>query len=192
MDCRTKHERETGRDSKIYMSKKLAVQTALGDIDGMSKKDLVKLVKDNILPLTDPEKYKEMVRSSQPEFVREMNSSEDLGTSAMQAAQEMMLAIVETLKINHHFSDEMTKKFLKNLQGNMKVVEKVEENGLSMLSDNSMKHIIEMTTNLGVAEMVGEIAKIRYQKEQTWRTGLEYPNHLEGSKIERQLQKPRK
>lgn len=158
----------------------------------MSKKELVKLVEDFIMPLSQPEKYKEMVRASVPDLVKDMDTKEVMGTAMAQSSQEMLLAIVETLKKYSNFTEEDIKKFLKDLSGNLTVVEKIEEGGLSMLSDHSMRHIVAMVHELGLPEMLKRITETRYNKERTWKSGLEHANYLEGSELERNLQKPLK
>jgi uncharacterized protein YPO0396 len=174
----------------VPLTSKAPTVQQFGDPEKMTKKELVKVVKDTLLPLTDPEKYKELVKSQLPELVRDLNSKEDMSTAMMQSMQEAMLVIVETLKKNHSFSDSEIQAFLKNVQGNVKVVKAIEEGGLSMLSDHSMKHIVNMVNETGIDQMLTKIAETRFDKESTWRTGMEHPNYLEGSKIERKLQKP--
>lgn len=163
----------------------------LPNIDKMSKKELVKAVKEFMLPMSDPTKYKEMVKSNMPELVKQLDDKETMGTAMQQSSQEIMLAIVETLKKYHNFTDEKIAVFLKDLKGNITVVKELEEGGLSMLSDHSMKHIVEMVAESGVDEVMRKIAEVRYKKESMWKSGLEHPNVLEGSNIERRLQKPR-
>lgn len=158
----------------------------------MPKAELVKIIEDFVMPMSDPAKYKEMVKASVPELVKDMDDKEIMGQSMMQSGEEFLLAVVETLRKYNGFTDEKLSKFLKDLQGNLTVVEKIEEGGLSMLSDHSMRHIVDMVHELGFSEMLKRIAQTRYQKERTWKSGLEYPNVLEGSKIERKLQKPRR
>lgn len=158
----------------------------------MSKKELLKIVEDFVMPMSQPEKYKEMVKASIPDLVKDMDNKEVMGQAMAQSGQEMMLAVVETLRKYNAFTEEDIKKFLKDLTRNLTVVEKIEEGGLSMLSDHSMRHIVDMVHELGVPEMLKRIAETRYNKETTWKTGLEHANYLEGSKIERKLQKPRR
>ncbi len=162
------------------------------DFQKMSKKQLVNAMEQFVMPMANPEKYKELVKASVPALVKEMDTKEDLGTAMKQASQEMMLAVVETLRKYNNFTDGQISQFLLDLRGNLNVVEKVEEAGLSMLSDHSMRHIVDMVHETGVDKMLAKIAETRFKKEQTWRTGLEYPNYLEGSRMERKLQKPRK
>lgn len=157
----------------------------------MSKKELLKIVEDFVMPMSDPAKYRELVKASVPELVKEMDDKEIMGTAMAQSSQEMLLAIVETLRKYSGFTEVQIKKFLQDLQGNLTVVEKIEEGGLSMLSDHSMRHIVDMVEKLGVPEMVKRISQIRYEKEKSWRVGVDTPNYLEGSKLERKMQKPR-
>lgn len=168
------------------------VPAHLNNTDGMTKTELQKVVKDFILPLSDPTKYKEMIKASMPELVRDIDNRETAGQAMMQSGQEFLLAVVETLKKFHDFSDPEISKFLKSLQGNLTVVEKIEEGGLSMLSDHSMGRVVQMVKEMGIDKILKDIAEIRYRKESTWKSGLEYPNVLENSKIARKLQKPGK
>lgn len=161
-------------------------------IKKMSKLQLVDMIEKFILPMSDPEKYKELVKSSMPELVAKIEDKETMVTSMQQSATEMVYAVAETLKKYNGFTDDQVHLFLKHLQENLTVVEKIEEGGLSMLSDHSMKHIVEMVSQLGFDEVMTRIAKTRYQKETMWKSGIDQPNYLEGSKIEKQLQKPRR
>lgn len=162
------------------------------NFENLSKKELITTIKEILLPLTNPDEYKKIVQNSLPDLVKDLDNREIAGTAMQQASEEMLLAIVETLKKFNNFNDEDIKQFLKDLQGNLTVVEKIEEGGLSMLSDHSMSQVIQMVKELGADKVLMDIAEIRYQKEKTWKTGLEYSNRLEGSKIERQIQKPKR
>lgn len=168
----------------------LAPSLATTDFKSMSKPELVKLAEDFILPFSNPEKYKDLIKSSMPEFVKELDDREFSGTAMQEAGQEMMLVIVETLKQSFGFKDSQIKQLLTELGGTLSVAEKVEEGGLSLLSDHSMKRIVQMVKELGVDKVLKNIADIRYQKEKTWASGLEHPQVLEGSNIAKRLQKP--
>lgn len=164
-------------------------QIANTDLKKLSKKELLQFAEDFMLPFTHPDKYQELVRGAMPEFSKEVTNAETKGTSILQTGQEMMLAIVETLKLYNNFTDLEISQFLKDLRGNMHVVEKVEEAGLSMLSDHSMKQVVQMVKETGVEKILDKIAKIRYEKERMWASGIEHPNVLEGSGFERRIQK---
>ena len=161
------------------------------DFKKLSKKELVKMAEDFMLPLSDPKKYQELVRSAMPEFVKEVEGKEFLGTGILESGQEFTLAVVETLKKFNNFTDEDIKKFLKDLQGNMRVVSEIEAGGLSILSDHSMSQLVTMVKEVGVEKMLQKIAEIRAQKQRMWSSGLEHPRVLEGSNIEKQIQKPK-
>lgn len=163
----------------------------LEDIKKLPKAELVKMVENFVLPLTDPEKYKEMVKSKMPELVQQMDNKEDVGTAMFESAQEMMLAVSETLRKYHGFDDDAIRAFMRNLKSNLTVVEKIEDGGLSMLSDHSMRQVVDMVEEFGVGKILQRIAQTRYKKGQAWRLGEEVQNQLEGSKVEKQLQKPR-
>lgn len=169
-----------------------AILSKLEAVDKMTKTELQTVVKEFMLPLTEPAKYKEIVKSSMPELVQQLDNKEDLTTAMAETGQEMMLAVAETLRKYHNFSDSELTLFLKNLRDNLHIVQEIEAGGLSMLSDHSMRHIVDMVDEVGINNLLQKIAEIRYQKEHTWRNGLEHPNYLEGSKLERKLQKPRK
>lgn len=163
---------------------------ATTDFKKLSKDELVKIAEDFMLPFSNPDKYKELIQSNMPEFVKKMEDRELMGTGVMEAGQEMILVIVETLKQTFGFTDLQISKLLREIGGIMSVAEKVEDGGLSLLSDHSMKRIVQMTKEVGVDKMLRNIAEIRYQKEKMWASGLEHPQVLEGSSISKRLQKP--
>lgn len=162
------------------------------DFNKLSKQELVKIAEDFMLPLSNPDKYKAMVEEALPELVKKTEDREIRSTTIMQMSEEYTLAVVETLKLFYGFSDEKISEFLKDLVGNMHVVKEIEEGGLSMLSDHSMKRVVQMVKELGVTKVLDNIAEIRYKKERMWKSGLEHPQVLEGSSISRRLQKPGK
>lgn len=164
-------------------------EIATTDFKKLSKKELLQFAEDFMLPFSHPDKYKELVKSRMPDLVKDLDNREIAGTAMAQSAQEMMLAIVETLKLYNGFTDGQIDQFLKDLKGNITVVEKIEEGGLSMLSDHSMKQIVQMVKETGVEAILQKIADVRYRKESMWKSGLEHPNILEGSKIEKRIQK---
>ena len=69
-----------------------------GEIENLSKEELVKVIQDSLMPLNDPEQYKELVRASIPEFVKEIETKEDVGTAMFKSAQEMNLVFIDVLK----------------------------------------------------------------------------------------------
>lgn len=165
---------------------------AMGDVKKMSKAQLVKAVENFVLPLADPAKYREMIKGAMPDFVKEMDKKEDAGTVVAQSGQEMLLAFYEALERYFGFTYEMIKDLNKKMANDLKVTERLEDGGLSILSMHSMKHIGDLIQEEGVDKVLAAIAETRFKKEQTWRTGLEHPNYLEGSKIAKRLTKQRK
>lgn len=168
------------------------IVTQFSNVDKMSKKELVKAVQDFILPLSDPTKYKAMIKSAMPDLVKNLDDREVAGQAIMQSGQEFLLVILETLKQSFDFTDAQVNQLIKEVQGALTVATKVEEGGLSLLSDHSMKRIVQMIKEVGVDKMLKNIAEIRYQKETMWKAGLEHPQILEGSNIAKRLQKPGK
>lgn len=147
------------------------------------------MAEDFMMPFSEPKKYQALVRDAMPEFVKEIDDKEFIGTGILESGQEMILAIVETLKKFNNFTDEDIKKFLRDLQGNMHVVKEIEEGGLSILSDHSMSQVVQMVKETGVEKMLQKIAEVRAQKQKMWGKGIEHPRVLEGSNIEKRIQK---
>jgi len=54
-----------------------------------------------------------MVKASVPDLVKEMDNKETLGQAMMQSSEEMMLAVVETLRKYNNFTDGNSPNFLK-------------------------------------------------------------------------------
>lgn len=112
-----------------------------------------------------PKKSKALVKTEDkeiagvPEWVANV---EDIGTSMMQAGQEMMLAIDDILIRYFNFTEADIKRFHGELKPVLQGVKEYEEQGLSILSPFDMS-------------IVGEIAKTRFLKERTGRIGLETP-----------------
>lgn len=130
----------------------------------MKTKTALELQKENIqnLVLANPEEFKSLIKKTLPEFVKDVETIEDLGSAMLQAAQEMMLAVDDTLQRHIGLTDAQIQKFHQKLIPILKQTEEYEKNGLSILSIHDMS-------------IVGDIAQSRFIKERAGRIGLETP-----------------
>jgi len=143
-------------------------------LEEMSKEDLIKVVQQALLPINDPEKYKEMVRSALPEFAKEVESTEIRGTAIFEASQQMLLVIFDCLRRYHNLSYEDLKRLNKEMTDVLRGVAEFEDAGLSMLSQHSMTIVGDNVQDLGIEALLTKIAKIREQKARMTASGIEY------------------
>lgn len=159
---------------------------------GMSKEQLLEVVNAHLLPFVDPEKYKELIRANMPDFVKEMDTKEALAASAFQTNQEFLLVIIDCLKRYHGWSDIEIKKLHGEIVDVLTGVKEFEDSGLSILSPHSVAVVGDKVQEIGVTKLLAEIRRIRYGKNEINRIGMLIPNELEGSKLDKALQKPRR
>lgn len=140
-----------------------------------------------MIPLTDPEKYKEMVKQAMPEFVREMDQKEDLGTATFEAASEFWMATVDSLRRYHNWSDEEIHQLHRELTDVLTGVKEFEDAGLSMLSLNSIKVVGDNVEGLGIKGLLSKIADLRYQKSRMIRAGMDTAKELDEKDFTKKL-----
>ena len=145
------------------------------DLKKLPKAELVRMMEAALLPLQDPEKYKELVKASMPEFVQEVENKEDAGTAMYEAGQEMMLVVFDCLRRYHDWDDEKLKKLNRELTDVLTGVKEFEDNGLSMLSIHSVGIVGDNVEELGIAGLLKKIAEVRLQKSQMAKSGIEMP-----------------
>lgn len=160
--------------------------------ESMNKEQLLQVVRAHLLPIADPEKYKETIRGLMPEFVKEMDTKEDIAASVFDASQEFLLVVIDCLKRYHSWSDLEIKKLHKELVDVLTGVKEFEKSGLSILSPHSVGVVGDKVQDLGINKLLAEIAETRFVQAKMYKAGLQVPNQLEGSKLDRALQKPRR
>lgn len=144
----------------------------------------------NILPALDPQKveqFKLMVRQNMPEFVAELENKEDLANSAYAMAQEMLLAVMDTLRRHHGFEEKDLKNFTQELEDLLRGVKEFETHGLNILTPHSMDIIGEKVQEIGIAGVLSEIAQTRLTKEKMARMGMEYPLAIQATPFIKKL-----
>ena len=160
------------------MSKKnklaLFKEATQDNLNKLSKPELIKLINQSIMPITEPEKYKEMVKKALPEFVKEMDTKESLGTSVMEANQEMMLVIADCLRRYHNFKDSDITSLHNEITDVLLGVKEYEDSGLSMLTPHTIRQVGDQVEMIGPEHLVAEIAKIRSKKNMMLISGQDY------------------
>ena len=146
-----------------------------GEIENLSKEELVKVIQDSLMPLNDPEQYKELVRASIPEFVKEIETKEDVGTAMFKSAQEMNLVFVDVLKRYYGFRSEQITALLAHVQDLLQGVEELEEGNLNILSAHSMNRVGDIVEDIGIDGLMAKLAETRFRKERANRTGEDLP-----------------
>lgn len=148
-------------------------------LEKLSKAQLIQMVQDAVLPLTDPEKYKELIRKTLPDFAKEVETAEIRGTATFEASQEMMLVVFDCLRRYHHFRDADLTQLNKELTDVLRGVKEFETEGLSMLSMNSIQIVGDNVEDLTINGLLEKIAKVRMKKAEMDKTGLKYPKIAE-------------
>ena len=157
------------------------------DLDKLSKQQLVKMVRDSILPMTNPEKYKEIIKAQLPDLVKEMDNKEDMATSIFETGQEMMLVIFDCLRRYHKFGDLELKQLNKELTDVLTGVKEFETAGLSMLSPHSVGIVGDNVEELGIGGLLQKIAEQRYIKAKMSKARLELPKMVDEKPFTKQL-----
>jgi hypothetical protein len=161
----------------------------------MKKKTKALAVQESTLPALDPKKieqFKLMVRQNMPEFVAELENKEDLANSTYAMAQEMLLAVMDTLRRYHGFQEQDLKNFHQELEDILKGMKEFETHGLSLLSQHSIGIVGEKVEQSGISGLLSEIAQTRLSKEKMARAGLEYPISLQATPFLRKLKEKNK
>lgn len=156
-------------------------------LNELSKKELLKVVKDAILPISNPEKYKQIVKAAMPDLVKEMDTKEDMASSIMESSQEMMMVIFDCLRRYHGWNDKDLKQLNKEITDVLTGVKEFEDAGLSMLSPHSVKIVGDNVQELGISGLLGKIAEVRYQKTRMIKAGIEVPKLVDEKPFVKQL-----
>ena len=149
------------------------------------KKDKQITTKNEISPMIMDkekiEKFKRLVNETMPEFVKELNNKEDLSNAMFATSQEMLVAIDDVLLRYFSFTEDEIKKFHSYLKDILQGVREFEDHGLNLTSPHSMDIVGEKIQEVGISNLLMEIAKIRLKKEKIGRAGLEYPIALQAT-----------
>lgn len=154
------------------------------------KKNNQLTVQEPTLPTLDPQKieqFKLMVKQNMPEFVAELENKEDLANSSYAMAQEMLLAVMDTLRRHHGFEEKDLKNFSQELEDLLKGVKEFETHGLNILTPHSMDVVGEKVQEIGIAGVLSEIAQTRLSKEKMARMGMEYPLAIQATPFIKKL-----
>ena len=157
-------------------NKKKANAVLASKLETLSRDELLKLAKTALMPMNDPEQYKAMVRENMPDFVKEMETKEDMGTSIWQANQEFILVMADCLRRYHGWSDLEIKQLHHELTDVLTGVKEYEDAGLAMLSAVDIKRVGDQVEVMGPENLIKRIAEIRYKKAEMVREGIEYPS----------------
>ena len=122
-----------------------------------------------------PKAIVDMVEEKMPEWVRGINTKEDMANSILASAQEMLLVIEDSLIRHFKFSQEDLKKLHNEIKPVLQGVKEFERHGLSMLSPGDVEKVGDLVQEKGIAGLMAEIANLRFTKEKMNRSGLEYP-----------------
>lgn len=137
----------------------------------------------------EQERIKSAITANMPEFVKGLETKEDLGNAMYAASQEMMLATIDVLVRYHEFSDDEVKKFTQELKDILTGTKEFEKTGLSILSGHSMATVGDKVQETGIEGLMMELATVRHQKERMTRAGIESPLLTEATPFIKQLKK---
>lgn len=140
----------------------------------------------------NPDKFKELVRKSMPEFVAEMSNKEDMGNAMFEAGQEFLLVVLDTLRRYHNFDEGDLKEFRTHLTDVLTGVKEFETAGLNMTGIYTTGVLGDKIEKVGIAGLLAEIAEARYHKEKLGKIGMEMPLLPEAEPMLKELRKRNK
>lgn len=165
---------------------------SMKDFEKMSKEQLLEVVQTTLLPLTSPDKYKELVRSQMPEFVKELDKLEDTTTSVWQTTQEFMLILMDCLRRYHGWNEAQMKQLQRELTDVLTGAKEFEDQGLTFLSIHDTQMLGEKVEDLGIAGLMKQIAEIKHKKNMMAKIGMEPPVQVGASQMAKELSKLKK
>lgn len=168
-------------------SKQLQITKKLHE---MSKGELIKIVEATALAEVSPEKYKEKIKSLMPEFVREMDNKEDMGTAIFHANQEMLLVLFDCLRRYHGWDDVQMKQLKRELNDVLTGLKEYEEGGLSFLSVHDVTILGDKIQAEGIPGLMAGIAEAKLKKIKLTKLGMEVPIQAGAEAMSKRLQKP--
>lgn len=143
-------------------------------LKALSKKELLKVMEESLLPFNSPEKYKERVRSLMPAFAKEVETIEDRGTAVFEAGEEYHMVVLDCLRRYHHFTEPQIKQLHREITDVLRGVKAFETEGLSMLSPHSVEIVGDNIEDLGIGGLLDKIAQVRIHKTNMGKAGLEW------------------
>lgn len=128
----------------------------------MAKKKKIQTL--SIIPTAQEEvtKFQESVKAGMPEFIRDVETKEDLANSMFETGQELLLAVADVLIRYFDFDEGEIKDFHKKLEKILRGIEEYEKYGFNIMTPHSIAAI-------------GDLVQTRYLKNRMTRSGIDYP-----------------
>jgi hypothetical protein len=143
--------------------------------------------KQTQLAVVDPKSIVQTMEKAMPEWVKKINTKEDMGNAVYTTSQEFLMAIDDTLLRYFNFTEDDIKRFHRELEDILKGVKEFEEHGLNIMTPHSMDVIGEKIDEIGIGGLLQEIANTRLLKEKMTKAGLEYPISLQATPFIKKL-----
>lgn len=149
-------------------------------------------MKKNQLQVVDPKSIVAEMEAKQPEWVKSMNTKEDMANAVYATSTEFLIAIDDILLRYFNFTEEEIIKFHNYLKDILQGVKEFEDHGLTIMTPHSMGVLSETIEKVGIGGLLQEIAGTRLIKEKMARAGLEYPVSLQATPFIKKLVKKNK
>lgn len=130
---------------------------------------------EQTLALRDPEEMKQEIRKMMPKFIAEVENKENMANAMYGASQEMLLVMEDILIKHFKFGNAELKKLHDETRDVLRGVKEFEKQGLSLLSPGDISIVTDKVDEIGIENLLGEIAETHLTKEVMAKSGLDYP-----------------
>ena len=144
------------------------------------------------LAVVDPKSIVATMEEKMPDWVKKMNSKEDMGNAVYATSTELLVAIDDILIRYFSFTEDEIKKFHNHLKDILQGVKEFEDHGLTIMTPHSMVVLGEKIQQVGIGGLLMEIANTRLLKEKMTKAGLEYPISLQATPFIKKLKEKNK
>lgn len=155
------------------------------------KKKIIK-PKNTELAILDTNTIVRTMEEKMPEWVKKLNTKEDMGNAVYATSTELLVAIDDVLLRYFSFTEDEIKKFHNHLKDILQGVKEFEDHGLTIMTPHSMDVVGEKIFEVGIGGLLQEIANTRLLKEKMTRAGFEYPVSLAATPFIKKLKEKNK
>ncbi len=139
---------------------------------------MMKKKQNNQLAVLDPKAIVAEMENKMPDWIKNINTKEDMGNAVYATSAELLLAIDDILIRYFNFTEEEIKRFHAELKEILEGVKEFEDHGLNIMTPHSMDIVGEKIQEVGIGGLLQEIANTKLVKERMTRAGFEYPVSL--------------
>lgn len=162
------------------------------DFKKLSKKELIHMAETFMMPFAQPDKYKELVRASNPKWVAGWEKIEDTSKSVYESTQEFQLILADCLRRYHGWNEAQILQLHRELTDVLTGAKEFEDQGLTFLSVHDSQMLGEKVEELGIAGLMKQIYEIKHKKNSMSKMGMEPPVQVGASKMAKEMSKLKK